>query len=226
MKQLGSIRPIQVPLYQTAGKLALVAGLGLAVAGCGLSSLTSGIGGGLLGGKPSETASTSNGVSAETLLAQAKSDTPGGTATGGAEVAQGCPRFNVWSRDGNVTIFETGRVGDGLAVMHRGEITKTARECQIENGRVTVKYGFSGRVLLGPRGKAGSVTLPLTVFVTDAKREKISTDKVKVDIQVTLDKPIGYFSHVQQVSFPIPVGARAGEFEVYVGFDRNIPGAG
>ena len=30
--------------------------------------------------------------------------------------------------------------------------------------RVTVKYGFAGRVLLGPRGKAGRVTMPLTVL--------------------------------------------------------------
>ena len=58
-----------------------------------------------------------------------------------------------------MTIYEPGRVGDGLAVMHRGEISKTARECQIEPGRITVKYGFSGRVLLGPKGKSGRVTL-------------------------------------------------------------------
>ena len=75
-------------------------------------------------------------------------------------------------------------MGDGLAVMHRGEITKTARECQIEPGRVTVKYGFSGRVLLGPKGKAGRVTLPVNVFVTDAKREKIANEKVRVDVDV------------------------------------------
>ena len=97
--------------------------------------------------------------------------------------------------------------------MHRGEITKTARECQIEPGRVTVKYGFSGRVLLGPKGKTGRVTLPLNVFVTDAKREKIATDKVKIDVDVALDKPIGYFS-VVRTSFNVPEGSRPGEFEV------------
>jgi hypothetical protein len=219
-----AFRPAQTVAY-AAAKFAGMAGLALALSGCGLSSLTSGIGGGLLGGKPAETASTNSGVSAESLLTAAKSDSAGGT-TAGADVAHGCPRFTIWSRDGNVTIFETGKVGDGLAVMHRGEITKTARECQIENGRVTVKYGFSGRVLLGPRGKDGNVALPLMVFVTDAKREKISNEKVRVDVQVTVDKPIGYFSHVQQISFPIPVGARPGEYEVYVGFDRNTPGAG
>jgi hypothetical protein len=117
-------------------------------------------------------------------------------------------------------------VGDGLAVMHRGEITKTARECQIEPGRITVKYGFSGRVLLGPKGKSGSVTLPLNVFVTDAKRDKLVTEKVKVDVSIDLEKPIGYFSLVRTVSFPMPEGSRPVEYDVYVGFDRAAPGAG
>jgi hypothetical protein len=110
--------------------------------------------------------------------------------------------------------------------MHRGEVTKTARECNVEPGRVRVKYGFSGKVLLGPKGKSGVVSLPVTVFVTDAKRERIATEKLKIDVPVALDKPIGYFSTVRELSFVIPEGARPGEFEVFVGFDRNIPNAG
>lgn len=194
--------------------------------GCGMSSLTSGIGGGLFGGGGQNATKADVGsVSEDQLLQAAKSET-GSTSGVGGEVAYGCPRFQVWSRDGYLTIYEKGRIGDGLAVMHRGEITKTARECQIEPGRVTVKYGFSGRVLLGPKGRAGNVGMPLTVFVTDAKREKVATAQVKIDVDVSLDKPIGYFSIVRSVTFAVPEGSRPGEFEVYVGFDRNVPGAG
>jgi hypothetical protein len=110
--------------------------------------------------------------------------------------------------------------------MHRGEITKTARECQIEPGRVTVKYGFSGRVLLGPRGKAGNITLPVNIMVTDSKRERIATDSTSVAATVAVDNPIGYFSTVRSVTFNIPEGSRPGEFEVFVGFDQNSQGAG
>jgi hypothetical protein len=188
--------------------------------GCGVSSLTSGIGGGVLGGtSPTETKS----VSADAMLSAAKAD---GEMSVGGDVAHGCPRFVVSPRDHAITIYEPGKVGDGLAVMHRGEITKTARECAIEPGRVTVKYGFSGRILLGPRGKDGVVSLPLNVTVTDAKRERILSDKSKVDVQVAVDKPIGYFSTVKTVTFTIPEGTRPGEFEVFVGFERNIPNAG
>jgi hypothetical protein len=186
-----------------------------------MSSLTSGIGGGWFGG---ETKTEVGSVSQDQLLAAAKTDVGASSSLG--EVAHGCPRFQVWPREGYVTIYEPGRVGDGLAVMHRGEITKTARECQIEQGRITIKYGFSGRVLLGPKGKSGRITLPLNVFVTDAKREKIATDKVAIAVDVVLDNPIGYFSVVKSISFPIPEGTRPGEYEAYVAFDRSAPGAG
>jgi hypothetical protein len=195
-----------------------------ALGACGMSSLTSGIGGGLFGGKKS-TKTDVGSVNEDQLLAAAKSDTGSLAGTSG-EVAHGCPRVQVWGRDGYVTIYEQGRVGDGLAIMHRGEITKTARECNIEPGRVTVRYGFSGRVLLGQKGKSGRVALPATVFVADAKREKIATDKMRIEVDVALDNPIGYFSVVRSVTFTIPEGSRPGEYEVFVGFDRNVPGAG
>lgn len=205
-------------------RVALAAGVALTVTGCGMSSLTSGIGGGMFGSSGSSKTTASTGVTEEAMLTAAKAEGTGGG--GGADVAHGCPRFTIWTRDGNVTIYEPGRAGDALAVMHRGEITKTARECNIENGRVTVKYGFSGRILLGPKGKTGPVLLPVNIFVTDAKREKIATEKLRVDVNVALEKPIGYFSTVREVSFPVPEGARPGEYEVFVGFDRNIPNAG
>jgi hypothetical protein len=198
----------------------LVAG---AISGCGLSSLTSGIGGGMFGGSSSAKTDTP-AVTSESLLTAAKADGP--QAAGGTDIAPGCPRITIVSRDNNVTIYEPGRVGDALGVVHRGEITKTARECQVDGNRVTVKYGFSGRILLGPRGKTGTVQLPLTVFVADAKRDKVATDRVRIDVPVALDKPIGYFSTVRDVTFTVPEGARAGEFEVFVGFERNIPNAG
>jgi hypothetical protein len=208
------------PLSAIGAALLVSAGL----AGCGMSSLTSGLGGGVFGGGSSSVPEVTS-VTNEQLLAAAKAD-GGSIASGSGELAAGCPRVSVGPRDFNVTIYEPGRVGDGLAVMHRGEITRTARECQIIDGRVTVKYGFSGRVLLGPRGKNGTVTLPINIYVTDPKRERIAADKAKVDVAVAIEKPIGYFSMVRTVTFPIAEGTRPSEYEVFVGFERNIPNAG
>lgn len=208
-----------------AAAFAIAFGATSLMAGCGLSSLTSGLGSSVFGGSSSPSQQSTE-VSEEQLLSAAKADAGGTGSVAGVEVAPGCPRFVVWPQENNLTIYEPGRVGDGLAIMHRGEITKTARECVIEQGKVTVKYGFSGRVLLGPRGKAGPITLPIQVVVTDAKREKIQSDRLKVDTALAVENPIGYFSAVRIVSFTVPEGARPGEFEVRVGFERNVPNAG
>lgn len=200
--------------------------VGLALAGCGMSSLTSGLGGGMFGGGSSSASSSAEGVSEEQLLIAAKADggVPAVSLTGAIDA--GCPRFVADPRDNNITFYEPGRAGDGLAIQHRGEITKTARECRVEGGRVTVKYGFSGRVLLGPKGHAGVVNLPVNVTIMDAKRAPISTDKVALSVAVALDKPIGYFSAVREVSFALPEGSRPGEFQLNAAFDRKVPGAG
>ena len=195
------------------------------VGGCGLSSITSGLGTSVFGGSSSES-EPAPGVSEEQLLSAAKNNQGSAVVGPVGEIAHGCPRMTVSPRDSHLTIYEAGRAGDGLAIMHRGEITKTARECRIEPGRVTVRYGFSGRVLLGPRGKPGRVVLPVNVVVTDSKREKIISDSMKVDVAVADDKPIGYFSAVRSVTFNIPEGTRPGEFVVFVGFQQNAPGAG
>ncbi len=191
--------------------------------GCGLSSITSGLGSGILGGGSAKTETGT--VSEEQLLSAAQSG-DSAQSTGGIEVAHGCPRFVPWPRDNFVTIYEMGRVGDGMAVMHRGEITKTARECAIEPARVTVKYGFSGRILLGPKGRPGPISLPVQVFVTDEKRNRITEDRMNVDVNVTVENPIGYFSAVRTVTFDIPEGSRPGDYQVFVAFDRKVPGAG
>ena len=196
----------------------------LAVSGCGMSSLTSGLGTSVFGGTTSSTNSPVKTVSEDQLLSAAKEGD--GSAPAAISGDGGCPRFVVGQRDNNLTIYEAGRVGDGLAIVHRGEITKTGRECQIEPGKVTVRYGFAGRVLLGPKGKGGTIQLPVTITVTDAKRAKIAGDTLKVDEDILADKPIGYFSAVKAITIPIPEGSRPGEFEILVGFDRAVPGAG
>ncbi len=193
--------------------------LAVSLTGCGMSSLTSGLSGGMFG-KAAPTPVKS--VTEEQLLSAAKAyNGPVTGSVANVDVAHGCPRFQVWARDNAVTEFADGQIGDSLAVIHRGEITRTARECRIEPGRVTVKYGFSGRLLLGPRGKAGRITLPVNIFVTDAKRERIAADKLVVAADVSLESPIGYFSQVKTITFNIPQGSRPGEFEVFVGFEQE-----
>jgi len=208
--------------WRLAGVRLLAASVaGLMVSGCGMSTLTSGMGGGMFGGTGST--GSPGKVTEESMLSSAKAD---GKGSAGGGVAHGCPRFQVAARDHHVTIYEQGRAGDSLGVVHRGEITRTARECSIEGSRVTVKYGFSGRILLGPRGRPGVIHLPVQVSVRDPKRAPIGADRTSVEANVTMDNPIAYFSQVRSVTFDIPEGSRPGDIDVFVGFEQTAPGAG
>jgi hypothetical protein len=171
-------------------------------------------------GSPDTSASA---VTADKLLETAKADS--GTDLPGGYSAH-CPQVVAWPADRLLTIYQPGHVGDNLAVLHRGEITKMARECQIYSDRVVVRYGFAGRVLLGPKGTPGVVTLPVSIRVAGAEQKTLATDKMTISATVPANDPAGYFSMVREIAFPIQVGTRPEDYKVFVAFDRTQPGAG
>ncbi len=206
-------------------RAAAAALLALAAGGCGMSNITSSIGGGVFGSsQKKKDAAWTPVVTEETMLAAARSDTGGAMEL--TTPGTGCPQFGAWPTEKIVTIYDGGRINDSLSVIHRGEITKTARECEIRPNGITVKYGFAGRVLLGPKGKASVVTLPVSVYVMDKARNRLKNETVKVQVQVSPESPVGYFSVVRLIDIPLAPGATAQDYRVFVAFDRNIPGAG
>jgi len=188
----------------------------IVLSGCAVSRLASPFGSG------DENASAS-AVTEDRLMETAKADT-------GTDLPAGfsahCPQVVAWPRDRLLTVYQPGHVGDANAVVHRGEITKMARECQLYSDRVIVKYGFAGRVLLGPKGGPGTVTLGVNVRVAGTGQTTLATDKMKITTTIPPGDPAGYFSMVREVAFPIVVGTRPEDYKVFVAFDRNVPGAG
>lgn len=163
-------------------------------------------------------------VSQNGMLAEAKADAPQMAAL--PTDSMHCPQVVAWPHDRLLTIYADGRVGDAQAIMHRGEITRLARQCQIYGDRVVVKYGFAGRVLLGPKGAPGQVTLPVSIKVADADRKVLAKDKADVTTIVPAENPVGYFSMVKEISFPVTMGTRPEDYKVFVAFERTQAGAG
>ena len=184
------------------------------VSGCAVSKLAN----------PFRSGSEDTSASAVTesrLLETAKADTGTDLPSG---LSTHCPQVVAWPRDRLLTVYQPGHAGDQLAVVHRGEITKMARECQLYSDRVVVKYGFAGRVLLGPKGAPGTVTLPVSIRVAGAQQNTLATDKMSVTTTVPPDSPAGYFSMVREIAFPILVGTRPEDYKVFVAFDQPKAG--
>jgi hypothetical protein len=201
-------------LYRCA-PLGLVA-VAVVASGCAVSRLSSPFGTG-------DADSSASAVTEDRLLETAKADT-------GTDLPAGfsahCPQVVAWPRDRLLTIYQPGHVGDANAVVHRGEITKMARECQLYSDRVIVKYGFAGRVLLGPKGAPGTVTFAINVRVAGAQQNTLATDKMNITATIPAGDPAGFFSMVREIAFPIMQGSRPEDYKVFVAFDRNVAGAG
>ena len=130
------------------------------VSGCAVSRLSSPFGSG-------DEDTSASAVTEDRLMETAKADT-------GTDLPAGfsahCPQVVAWPRDRLLTVYQPGHVGEANSVVHRGEITKMARECQLYSDRVIVKYGFAGRVLLGPKGGPGTVTLSIDIRVAGTQQ--------------------------------------------------------
>lgn len=193
--------------------------------GCGLCALllsliaVSGCGGGSSSLGSSETAT---GYASERLpdsLPLADSQMQTAAAPIANEVdgkALNCPQVVAWPNERLRTAYQSGHDGDQMFVVNRGEITKLSRECRFYGGRVVVKYGFAGRVLLGPKGSPGTVTLPVSVRAADAYKSTLAQDKMSVPVTVPAGQTAGYFSMVREISFPIQVGTRLEDYKVFV----------
>jgi hypothetical protein len=201
------LRRTNVLLWRRAGWLAGLLAASVLASGCALPKLSSPFGTG------SEKASVDPDKLPQTAAADA------GTLPGGANAH--CPQVVAWPNDRLLTVYQPGHDGDALSVVHRGEITKISRECQLYSGRMIVKYGFAGRVLLGPKGKPGTVSMPISIRAADANKATLATDKMTVSATVPPGNPVGYFSMVREITIPIQVGTRPEDYKIFVAFAKG-----
>lgn len=130
--------------------------------------------------------------------------------------ALSCPQVVAWPNERLRTIYQSGHDGDQYFVINRAEITKLSRECRVYGGQVVVKYGFAGRVLLGPKGKPGRVSMPVTIRAAGPDKQTLANDRMNVSATIPPDKTVGYFSMVRQMSLPVQYGTRLADYKIFV----------
>ena len=165
-------------------------------------------------------------TSALDLFSTSSKATTGNAATGEESATDvECPTVDV--RTGAATLMIGSKPGEGepsaLDLRYQGTIVRTARECRVSAGVMTMKVGIEGRVITGPAGGPGTVDIPLRIAVVqEGINPKTITSKfarIQVGIAGAVDRVP--FTHVDpDVSFPMPTrAADIDSYVVYVGFD-------
>ncbi len=187
---------------------AFLATLALLLAGCGSSSLTS-------------------SLSSLNIFDSNKATTGDAPIDGAAAQATDieCPAVTV--RTGASTLMigaeVKGAEPGAMNLRYQGTIVRTARECNVTAGVVTMKVGIEGRIITGPAGGPGNVDVPLRVAVVHegVNPKPVASRFVKVPVTIASDNDRVGFAHVESdISFPMPVPASdIDAYVVYVGFD-------
>lgn len=183
-----------------------LAGLALLLAGCGSTNLFS--------------------TSALDLFSTSSKATTGDTSgASGAVTDVECPGIEV--RSGAATLMIGNKPGEGepaaMDLRYQGTIIRTARECQVNAGVMTMKVGIEGRVITGPAGGPGTVDLPIRIAVVHegVPPKTIVSKFARVQVAVVNAVDRVPFTHVDSdIAFPMPQPAGdINSYVIYVGFD-------
>jgi len=111
-----------------------------------------------------------------------------------------------------------------MTLKYQASFVRLARGCSVVEGNMVVKVGVEGRVVLGPAGSPGQVSVPLRFAVVQETASSgmrpIATKFVivPVDVGATGNTPFVYVE--EALSFPMPTPTAAlDEYLIYVGFD-------
>jgi hypothetical protein len=200
--------------------LATVLSLTLAVAGCSGASLFGSSAPSTPATSPSLTDKFSNFFSSSTATSQ--------QSVAGAPQEVECPLINIRQGASTFTVgpgrasVESGSTDNGaMAVKYQGSFVRAARECELVSGNVVMKIGVEGRIVVGPAGGPGEVTVPLRIAVVDEtpnKTRPIVSRFVQIPVTVASASDNPTFTHIEEgVSFPM--SSNLDRYLVYIGFD-------
>lgn len=135
-----------------------------------------------------------------------------------------CPPVEVRPGTEALVVYERGHEGEPAFIRYQGSIGETARECNaLGPDTLSIKVGIAGRLTAGPKGGAGSATLPLRVAVIKQHGGNVLYSEV-FNVAVTIVPPrySADFTHVvEQVTVQLTPADR--DLIVYVGFDAGAP---
>jgi hypothetical protein len=143
----------------------------------------------------------------------------GGSATAPtpAVIQATCPQLYIKDDGAVYRTYAKGAKDDPSQIILQASLADTTRQCVQSDTTLTVNVVVQGRVVSGPAGGAGAITLPIRVTATD--NDKTLFTEVTA-FPVTMQPGAGATQFI--FTKAVPINGGAGDFaKVYVGFDTS-----
>jgi hypothetical protein len=105
---------------------------------------------------------------------------------------------------------------------YQASLGQMARECAILGESMTIKVGVEGRVLVGPKGAAGSMTVPIRMALVQEgpQPRSVWTKFYSVPVVIPQGQSGAAFTQVEDdLTFALPSNKNTSNYVIYVGFD-------
>ncbi|MEN3286999.1 MAG: hypothetical protein V7634_1299 [Bradyrhizobium sp.] len=133
-----------------------------------------------------------------------------------------CPPVGIRAGASTYAVAAPGKQAVGNDVRFQASITKTARECSLDNGQITAKIGIQGRVIAGAAGAPATVDIPMRVAVVQGGvgEKVIATKAYRTTVQMTEDGSVPFTLIAEDLVYPVPPpGSNPDSYVFYIGFD-------
>lgn len=128
-----------------------------------------------------------------------------------------CPTVALRDASATMTSYERGGDNDPARIVYRAALSEGTRSCNFSTALMGMNVAVAGRIVPGPRGTTGTVTLPIRVTVIDRSSTVYSQlHNFQVQVADTAGATQFIFSD-NAVQFPVP---RSRNVQVFVGFEQ------
>ena len=125
---------------------------------------------------------------------------------------------------GDATVNVPNAENTALGLRYQGSLVQTARECAVRGNDLTIKVGVEGRIVVGPAGGPGSITVPLRYALVREGLEPrtLWTKLFLVPVTIPEGQLNVAFVHVEEeMTVPIPSSVELDDYVIYAGFDPD-----
>ena len=111
---------------------------------------------------------------------------------------------------------------DGPAkLVYQAAISDVTRDCSRTDGTLTMNVAVAGKVVPGPLGAAGTITMPIRIAVVQGGigEKTIFTKAYRTTVTMQGDATVPFSIVAEDVVYPAPTAAAGDSYVFYIGFD-------
>ncbi len=136
-----------------------------------------------------------------------------------SELLAYCPQVTLKEDTGYFNRYAKGGEDDPAKLSYQASIGEVTRSCSRATGMLTMDVAAAGRIVPGPAGVSGSITLPIRVVVLQGD-EVLYSKQINHQVAVSGNQAQQFIVNDPNVTVPIPT---ANTLRVFAGFDAGPP---